>query len=138
MTATHLPDAAMMAPVHAVASFMATLDEENLAGVFTDDIVIVENFAPYIFRGANTALHWRDGFRNHAGGLSGLVAAFGPAQDFSRSGDTAYFVLPTVWTGMANQKPFEEEGGWAFVLRQDGGGWRIASYAWAVTAFRLI
>jgi ketosteroid isomerase-like protein len=138
MTASSAPDAAMMAPVHAIASFMATLDDAKLAQVFTDDIVIVENFAPYVFRGADAALRWRDGFRGHADGLSGLVAAFGPARDFSRSGDTVYFVLPTVWTGKTNQKAFEEEGGWAFVLRREGTGWRVASYAWAVTAFRLV
>jgi ketosteroid isomerase-like protein len=138
MTASSVPDAAMMAPVRAIASFMATLDEARLAQVFADDVVIVENFAPYVFRGPDAALHWRVGFCGHAQGLSGLAVAFGPAQDFSRSGDTVYFVLPTVWTGTTNQKPFEEEGGWAFVLRRDGAGWRIASYAWAVTAFRLI
>ena len=138
MIASSVLDAAMMAPVHAIASFMATLDETKLAEVFADDIVIVENFAPYVFRGPDAALRWRDGFRAHADGLDGLVAAFGPVQDFSRSGDTAYFVLPTTWTGKTNQKPFEEEGGWAFVLRRQGAGWRIASYAWAVTAFRLV
>jgi hypothetical protein len=138
MSASSVPDVAMMMPVQAIAAFMATLDEAKLAKVFADDVVIVENFAPYVFRGSDAVSRWRAGFRGHANGLSGLVAAFGPAQDFSRSGDTVYFALPTTWTGMTHQKPFEEEGGWSFVLQRDGAGWRVASYAWAVTAFRLI
>ncbi|HEX3673432.1 MAG TPA: hypothetical protein VHU87_04095 [Rhizomicrobium sp.] len=70
--------------------------------------------------------------------LDGLVVAFGDAQDFSRAGGTAYFVLPTTWTGRTRGKLFEEQGGWAFVQEWQGGEWRIACYTWAVTAFRLV
>ncbi len=138
MTARVEPDDAMMVPVRAVADFMRTLDAASIAGVFVDDVVIVENFAPYIFRGPSAAARWQAGFREHAATLSDLRNSFGEALDFSSDGDTAYFVLPTVWTGQIRGKPFAEEGGWAFVLERQGEGWRIASYAWAVTAFRLV
>jgi hypothetical protein len=128
----------MMAPVRAVAEFMATLDATHLDGVFTDDALIVENFAPYIFRGADALARWREGFRDHAARLGALKAAFGTPQDFRRTGDTAYFVLPTTWTGLTRGKPFEEDGGWAFVLARHGESWRVACYAWAVTAFRQV
>jgi hypothetical protein len=133
-----MPDDAMMAPVRAVAAFMATLDDTLLADCFANDVVIVENFAPYVFRGADAVGRWRAGFREHAATLAGLVVAFGTPQDFSRAGDTAYFVLPTIWTGRTGGKPFEEQGGWSFVLERQDEGWRVACYAWAVTAFRLI
>jgi hypothetical protein len=132
------PDDAMMAPVRAVVDFMATLDDTRFEGVFADDVIIVENFAPYIFRGADAVARWCVSFRNHAATLAELNAAFGPPQDFSRDGDRAYFVLPTRWTGRTRGKPFEEEGGWAFVLVSEGQSWRVACYAWAVTAFRFV
>lgn len=132
------PDAAMMLPIRAITDFMAMLDDARVDGVFADDAIVVENFAPYVFRGADAVARWRAGFREHAATLAGLKVAFGPAQDFSRDGDTAYFVLPTTWTGTTKGKPFEEEGGWSFVLARAGAGWRIACYAWAVTAFRLV
>jgi len=132
------PDAAMMAPVRAVARFMATLDDAHLASAFTADPLIVENFAPYVFRGADALARWRDGFRDHAATLGDLTATFGAPQDFSLSGANAYFVLPTRWTGLTRGKPFEEDGGWAFVLAYEGDAWRIACYAWAVTAFRTV
>jgi ketosteroid isomerase-like protein len=138
VTARVEPDDAMMAPVRAVADFMRTPDAAPIADVFADDVVIVENFAPYIFRGPSAAARWQAGFREHAATLSDLRNRFGEAQDFSRTGDTVYFVLPTTWTGQTRGKPFVEEGGWAFVLERRGEGWRIASYAWAVTAFRLV
>jgi len=132
------PDAPMMTPVRAVAAFMATLDGAHLADCFADDVVIVENFAPYVFRGPDAVARWQVGFREHAATLSGLVVTFVAAQDFSSDGETAYFVLPTAWTGTSNGEAFEEEGGWAFVLKRQGGNWRIACYAWAVTALRRV
>jgi len=83
------PDDAMMAPVRAVAGFMATLDDARLADVFAGDVVIVENFAPYLFRGADAVARWQAGFREHAVPLDGLTVAFGTAQDFSTDGDAA-------------------------------------------------
>jgi hypothetical protein len=133
-----IPDAAMMAAVDAIMEFMVTLDDARIENAFTDDPVIVENFAPYVFRGPSAVARWREGFRRHAATLSELKSRFGRAQDFSRTGDTVYFVLPTIWTGRTAEKPFEEHGGWSFVLEQRGEGWQVACYAWAVTAFRLV
>ncbi len=132
------PDDAMMVPVRAVADFMATLDDAHLEGVFGNDVIIIENFAPYVFRGPDAVARWRVGFRAHAETLADLKAAFGPPQDFSRDGDRAYFVLPTAWTGRTRGKAFAEDGAWAFVLAEDGPRWRMVSYAWAVTAFRFV
>ena len=140
LAAQTIPDDSMMTPIRAIADFMVTLDDARLKDVFIAEPVIVENFAPYIFRGPTGFAQWRQGFHGHAsdGSLSGLKVAFGPPQDFSRSGDTVYFVLPTIWTGQTGGKPFEEQGGWSFVLERQGEGWRVACYAWAVTALRLI
>ena len=132
------PDDAMLLPVRAVAGFMATLDDSLVADCFAGDVVIVENFAPYVFRGDDAVARWRAGFRDHAATLDGLVVAFGAAQDFSSDGRTAYFVLPTTWRGRAGGEPFEEEGGWAFVLKKQDNRWRIACYAWAVTGMRRV
>jgi hypothetical protein len=133
-----IPDAAMMAAVGAIAEFMVTLDDARIASAFADDPIIVENFAPYVFRGPSAVARWREGFRQHAATLSELKNTFGPAQDFSRTGDAVYFVLPTTWTGRTGGKPFEEQGGWSFVLEWRGEAWRVVCYAWAVTAFHLI
>jgi hypothetical protein len=133
-----VPNDAMKRPVHAVAAFMTTLDGAYLENVFAEDVVILENFAPYVFRGPDAKARWREGFRDHAATLAGLKMKFGEPQDFSRDGDRAYFVLPTTWTGRTRETAFEEHGGWAFVLVEDGLRWRIASYAWAVTDFRLV
>lgn len=126
------PDEHMMRPIRQLTRFMATLDDLQLDNVFHDDLTIIENFAPYVFRGPDAAAAWRAGFREHAEGLTGLVPEFAEAQDFSQTGDRVYFVLPTRWTGESAKRPFTERGGWSFVLAPSGTRWRIAAYAWSV------
>jgi hypothetical protein len=61
------PDATIMAPVTALASYMARVEGNVLPPVFVDDgLVIVEDFAPYIFSGKDAAAQWDAGFRHHA------------------------------------------------------------------------
>jgi hypothetical protein len=133
------PDAAMLDLAHRVARFIETLDDADIAGVFADrDVAIIENFAPYRFEGPNALTSWAAGMRAHRVDTANLVHTFGAPQDFSRTGDRAFFALPTTWKGTYRGTPFTETGGWAFVLvaTAEAGGepsWRVQSYGWAVT-----
>ena len=127
----------MLVPLQAVARFMATGRDDGLREAFAaDEVVIVENFPPFLFTGSSAFDRWRDGFRAHAerNGLSELQWRFGEPQDFARDGDRAFFTLPTTWSGRAHGRPFSEHGGWAFVLEEADRRWRIRGYAWAVTS----
>jgi hypothetical protein len=128
------PDATMMAPVTALANYMAHVEGNALPPVFVDDgLVIVEDFAPYIFSGKEAAAQWDGGFRHHAVPLSDLKFTFGPAHAFERTGDRVYFVLPTTWRGIYKDRRFEEHGAWSFVLKNTAGQWRILAYGWGAT-----
>ena len=131
------PDAAMMAPVEKIARFIASGDEACLSAFAGDDVVILENFAPHLFTGADAVVLWAKQMREHTATLSGLAHTFGPAQDFRVDGDRAFFSLPTHWTGTANGRRFEEDGGWAFLIVEQNGEWRVRSYGWAVTRLAL-
>jgi hypothetical protein len=132
------PTAEMMAPIDGIVAFMTQLPPAAHADVFVGgaDLVIVENFPPYLFRGAGAAALWEQGFRQHIAAEedSGLAVKFGPARDFSITGDRAYFCLPTTWTGLTHGRPFEEHGAWAFVVQHGAHGWRILAYGWGETA----
>jgi len=131
------PDAAMMAPVQAIVDFMTRLPADRHPDVFAGrELVIVENFPPYLFRGAGAAAEWERGFRRHAteDDYTELAVKFDAARDFSVSGDKAYFCLPTTWTGLTHGKRFEEHGAWAFVVRRGADGWRIIAYGWGETS----
>lgn len=128
------PDASMIAAAGRVAAIIESGGLASPKDAFADrDVTIIENFPPYVFEGAGAVERWSDRMRAHLAGVTGLVHAFGPAQDFSRSGDDVYFSLPTTWRGVARGRPFVEHGGWAFVLTRQRGEWRVRGYGWAVT-----
>ena len=64
------------------------------------ELVILEDFAPYVFRGNDAAAPWDAGFRNHAARLSDLHCDLGRPHDFGRGANRVYFVLPTTWRGV--------------------------------------
>lgn len=135
--ATPAPSAAMMAPVQGVVAFMTRLPPDQHPDVFVrQDLVIVENFPPFLFRGSDAAAEWERGFRKHAtdDDYTELAVKFGAARDFSVSGNRAYFCLPTTWTGLTHGRPFEEHGAWAFIVERGADGWRILSYGWGETS----
>ena len=129
-------DADMTDPVFAVARFMALGEDKGLEDVFAaDGVVIVENFPPFLFDGPRAFDLWRRGFNAHARllDLDSLSFEIGHAQDFVRHDDRAFFTLPVRWRGNALGRPFDEKGGWSFVLVRRDRRWRILSYAWGVT-----
>jgi hypothetical protein len=128
------PDAAMIASATRVAAFIESGGAAPLATIFADgDVTIIENFPPYVFAGPDAVAHWSQQMRGHLAGVTSLRHGFGPAYDFSRTGDEAYFSLPTTWRGVAKGKTFTENGGWAFVLKNQNGEWRVRAYGWSVT-----
>jgi hypothetical protein len=128
------PDATMMASVTALASYMAHVEGAVLPPVFVDEgLVIVEDFAPYVFTGKDAAAQWDAGFRQHAIPLKDLKFSFGAAHDFELTGDRVFFVLPTRWRGVYKDRRFEEHGAWSFVLKNASGQWRILAYGWGAT-----
>jgi hypothetical protein len=139
--AEEAPSAAMMAPVRQLAAFMSTLPTGTHATMFaTHDVCIVENFAPFIFKGPNAVARWESGFRAHAAELTDLAASFDAAHDFSAVGNRVYFALPTTWTGRDGGRHFEEHGVWSFVLERTSApegdpAWRIVGYGWGVSAY---
>lgn len=128
------PDPEMLALAEGVARYIATLDDADIANVFAErDVTIIENFAPYRFEGATAVDRWAAGMRAHREATADLHHTFGPVQDYSRTGDLAFFALPTTWNGTFRGTKFVETGGWAFVLVKQPNGWRVQSYGWAVT-----
>ncbi len=128
------PDPHMLALAEHVARFIETLDPAEIAGVFADrDVAIIENFAPYRFDGVDAVERWAAAMKAHRTGTSNLQHTFGTPQDYGVDGSSAFFSLPTTWTGSYSGGTFTETGGWAFLLTQQPEGWRVSSYGWAVT-----
>jgi len=132
--ANHL-DPELLAPIEKVAQFIETGDESLLSAFASKGVVIIENFAPHLFEGADAVKRWSQKIKSWHEPPSNLVLkhSFGPVQNFKVHDGLAFLSLPTHWTISQDGDSFEEDGGWAFVLVQKDGNWRVRSYGWAVT-----
>jgi hypothetical protein len=136
--ANERPDAEIMAPIERIARFMETLDFRLLDDSFAEgEVVLIENFPPYIFEGGDAVARWAKGFAEHAKNIRELRHSFGDPQDFHRDGEVAFLSLPTTWRGTVGASSFIETGGWAFVLLKQPRSWRVRSYGWAVTGIAV-
>ena len=107
-----------------------------LAEVFaTDDVILIDSFAPFVFLGADAGRLWAHGFARHVRGLTGLRHGFGTAQEFGRNGGTVFFSQPITWEGARDGVSFIETGGLVVVLARQADGWRIRNSAWAVISY---
>jgi hypothetical protein len=132
------PDAEIMAPIERIVRFMETLDSRFLDDAFAGaEVVLIENFPPYVFEGGDAVARWAKGFAEHAKNISELRHSFGDPQDFRRDGELAFLSLPTTWQGKVGASSFIETGGWAFVLVKNARGWRVRNYGWAVTSLAM-
>jgi hypothetical protein len=126
-------DPALLAPIEKVARFLETGDRSLLSAFAGKGVVIIENFPPHLFEGADAVERWAEVISSwHTHPLE-LVHSFGPAHDLRVQDGVAFLSLPTHWTGVRKGAPFHEDGGWAFVLVQEQGEWRVRCYGWAVT-----
>jgi hypothetical protein len=128
-------DPALLAPIEKVARFIETGDESLLSAFAEKGVVIIENFPPHLFEGDDAVKRWSQKILSWHKPPSDLVLkhSFGTVQDLRVSDGVAFLSLATHWVISENGDSFEEDGGWAFVLVQEDGEWRVRSYGWAVT-----
>ena len=126
---------ALLAPIEKIARFIETGDETLLSAFAEKGVVIIENFPPHLFEGEDAVERWSKTILSWHEPPSDLVLkhSFGPPQDLRVAARLAFVSLPTHWTISHGDDSFEEDGGWAFVLVQEKGEWRVRSYGWAVT-----
>jgi ketosteroid isomerase-like protein len=125
-------DDALLEPARRIVRFVETRDRATLDGVFTDDVVLLESVAPFVFEGAGAVARWAEALGRHAAAHATLHGTLGAPQEFSRDGDVAFVSVPVTWTFTRDATTVDELGAMALLLRRVDGGWRVARYAWAV------
>jgi len=106
-------------------------------GVFTDDVAITDQFAPYHWVGTSGLRDWSSHIDNSlqkdaaakyhvvVGSLTGLIVA--------RDGNEATFYLPATLTYLVDGKLTEDRALWQFVVVRSGDKWKIAGDVWVRT-----
>lgn len=130
---SELLNAELLEPIEKVARFMETGNETFLSAFAKKGVVIIENFKPHIFEGEDAVARWSTVVKSWHTKPINLVHTFGEVHDLNVGEDLAFVSVPTHWTGLQGEIPFQEDGGWAFVLIKEDGAWKVKGYGWAVT-----
>jgi hypothetical protein len=95
-------------------------------------ITIIDEFAPHRWVGPNAAQQWAADYDKHAtatGVTDGVVKYDAPTRSVI-DGETAYVVIPALYTYKEHGKPVAEEGQMTFALHAEAAGWKIQGWAW--------
>lgn len=138
---------AMLAAVPSLASdktdVMAVVDQMTGAfnkgdmtawsGLCTDNAVIIDNMAPYIWQGPNACANWWNDFEasSKKNDMNWGKVSHDKPWNITVSGDEAYAALPTRYAYKHKGKAGLDHGSLTFAFHKLNGSWRIAGWTWS-------
>ena len=124
----------------ATAAVTTWLDKFNAGDVeafyagHADGAVIVDEFAPYVWGGPQSAQRWLADYLKdaEARGISGgRVDHDKAALQASSVGNSAYVVIPTTYRFTQKEAKMAGKGSMTFVVNRSGKDWKIASWTYS-------
>ncbi|MBV8280922.1 MAG: nuclear transport factor 2 family protein [Candidatus Eremiobacteraeota bacterium] len=109
-------------------------DFNKALAVCASPAIIIDEFAPHVWRGATACADWYDAFNADAGkhGITDSVVTLGTPWHVDITGGTAYVVSTANYTYKQSGKPVSEIGSvFTVALVKAAAGWRVTGWAWA-------
>ena len=119
-----------------IATFVAAFDKGDIkAAEATHDganLTIVDEVAPYSWKGPHAFGDWvRDLLADDAkAGVSDESVAISAPTRIEADGDTAYAVVPAVYSFKDHGAPMHEPAQMTFALHKGADGWKITAWTW--------
>jgi hypothetical protein len=128
------PDPQLIAPIQ---KFLDSFNKGDSAGAMAThaagaDLVIIDEVPPFIWRGTKAFQAWSaalDSFSKKAGMTEQMVTISAPTRTES-SGDSAYVVVPAVYTYKEKGVAMREAAQMTFALKKGASGWLIHGWTW--------
>ncbi len=108
-------------------------DTKAAIAACTDEMSILDEFAPFEWHGAGALATWLSAYEADAkkNGITDGFVTFGKPRHVDIDGDRAYVVLPANYMYKRNGKPVKEIGSTlTAALVKGDAGWRISGWAW--------
>ena len=98
-----------------------------------DGALIVDEFAPYIWSGPQSAQRWLGDYGKDAEkrGISGGRVDYTSPIQANSDGASAYIVVPTTYRFTQKGKNMAGKGSMTFVMSRSGKDWKIASWTYS-------
>lgn len=124
----------LMAPIQ---KFISSFNKGDTAGAASThaagaDLTIVDEVAPYLWRGPKAFHSWGADLEADAkkNGITESMVTLSAATRTETSGDSAYVVVPAVYTFKLKGTPMREAAQMTFVLKKGASGWLIHGWTW--------
>jgi len=128
------PDSQLMAPIQ---KFIDSFNKGDSAGASAThaagaDLTIIDEVPPFVWRGAKAFHDWSaalDSDSKQAGITDQMVTISAPTRTESNA-DSAYVVVPAVYTFKQKGVAMREAAQMTFVLKKGASGWVIHGWTW--------
>jgi ketosteroid isomerase-like protein len=127
-------DAELIAPIQ---KFITSFNKGDAAGAAAThasgaDLVIIDEVAPYVWRGPNAFQSWAADLESDAkkNGITEPMVTIKAATRTEKNGDQAYVVVPAVYTFKQGGKAMRESAQMTVVLKKGATGWLIHGWTW--------
>lgn len=124
----------VMATVNQFTNDFNKGDIKAAVAMCADQTSIIDELAPYAWRGADACTNWANDYDADAtkNGITDGFVTLGTPRHVTVTGDNAYVVLPATYRFKQKGKLIRETGAVLTVALQKGdSGWRIAAWSWA-------
>jgi ketosteroid isomerase-like protein len=128
------PEADAMAAVTRFAGAFNSGDAKTMVAMCADHSVIIDEFAPYEWHGADGCAKWGEAYDVNAtqNKITGGKVTLGKPLHVDVTNDHAYIVTPVKYEFMQAGKPVVEPSSIITIaLVKSANGWRINGWAWS-------
>lgn len=125
-------DPKLVAPVTKFIDAFNKGDAAAAAATHAADVTIIDEVAPFVWRGAQALKTWSADLEADAKkrGFTDQKVTLSRATRVETSGQSAYVVVPAVYTFKEGGVAMRENGQMTFALKEGAGGWLIHSWTW--------
>jgi hypothetical protein len=128
-----VPAAPILRLANLVVHVANTGDASVLNGAFTSDATVVDENAPFVWRGASAGRAWWTQVivaikHDH---LTHFRATNVRLAEYKHTSTDAYLVQPMTIVGVSAGKPFAESGTMTYTFHNSGGNWLISTMVWS-------
>jgi hypothetical protein len=126
------PPSDIMATVHTFFAITEGRSDVNPDTLFTSDGVVIDESAPFIWRGPHAASQWVANVKRLFVKMSvtNFKTSVGTPIEYNQTDDGAYLILPMTLSAQAKPRPFSETGTMTFTFQNAFGFWKISSAVW--------
>ena len=109
-------------------------DTTAMAAACAPQVVIIDEFPPHVWSGANACIVWANAFNADAAmnKITEPVVTLGKTTHVDVTGNVAYVVMMANYTFKKNGKPVKETNSILTIsLAKGASGWKMTGWAWA-------